>query len=400
MKVLGNRPRLLKELNRALVMRIIREEGPNSRAEIARKTGLSVPAILKIVGGLIDDGFLKEIGEGESTGGRKPVLLDINASGAYAIGIDLTPDAIRAAVVQLDFKIVKESKAHINPKQGYETILGQMVDVIEKVITESGVQRSKVLGIGVAHPGVMGTETGKILIATNLSSLQNAPLGEDIEKQFHIPVILEVDARTSALAEMWLGDAAGIGNFLTVDIGVGLGSGLVLDSHIYRGANGLAGELGHMVTEADGFPCTCGKFGCLETSVAFPAIVREVCKNPGPVILDLCKGDKKKISIQLVLEAARQKDPAVMCALQKSARSLGKALGNLLNFVDVSMIFINSKLTALNGYYINLVQEELGKYFLLAKEKTIPVRASALGQNSEILGAAVMVLKNVFETET
>lgn len=400
MKVLGKRPRLLKELNRALVMRIIREEGPNSRAEIARKTGLSVPAILKIVSGLIDDGVLKEIGEGQSTGGRKPVLLDINASGAYAIGINLTPNSIRAAVVQLDFKIVKESKTQIDPKQGYDTILRQMVGLIEKVIAESGVQRSKILGIGVAHPGVMGTEAGKILIASNLSSLQNAPLGEDLEKVFHIPVILEVDARTSALAEMWLGDAAGIKNFLAVDIGVGLGSGLVLNSQIYRGANGLAGELGHMVTEADGFLCTCGKVGCLETSVAFPAIIRDVCKNPGPVVLEFCKGDKRKISIELIIKSARQKDPSAMFAIQKSARSLGKALGNLLNFVDVSMIFINSKLTELDGYYISLVQEELSKYFLLAKEKTIPVRASALGQNSEILGAAVLVLKNVFERET
>ncbi|RME00190.1 MAG: ROK family transcriptional regulator [Calditrichaeota bacterium] len=394
--MLGKGPQLLKELNRSLVMRIIREEGPNSRAEIARKTGLSVPAILKIVSGLIDDGYLREIGEGQSTGGRKPVLLDIQPDGAYAIGINLTPNFIRAAMVKLNFEIAYDTRTPINPKQGYKAILQQMLTLIEEVITKSEVQRSKILGIGVAHPGVMGNEADKILIATNLSSLQNAPLGEDIEKFFHLPVTLEVDARASALAEMWLGDAAGIDNFLTIDIGFGLGSGLVLGRKIYRGSNGLAGELGHMVTEANGFACTCGKSGCLETVVAFPAIVRELCKNPSPLVLKLCEGDRRKISINSILEAAQHNDPGAIRAIRKSAQALGKALGNLLNFIDVSMIFINSKLTTVGQLYVSTVQEELEKYFLLAKEKTVQVRASALGLDSEILGASVLILQNVF----
>lgn len=395
----GSRPRLLKKLNRALIMRIIREEGPKSRAELARRTGLSDPAVLKIVNGLINDQLLREIGEGDSTGGRKPVLLDIDSSGAFAVGVDLTPEYIQAAVVCLNFQIAAGERVRIDPRDGYQSILDHLESLINQVIRKGRVPRNKIVGIGVSHPGVMGEEADRIIIATNLSSLENVPLGQDLECRFNLPVVLEVDARASALAEMWLGDARGIPNFLSVDIDVGLGSGLVLNGNIYRGVHALAGELGHMVTESSDYPCACGKCGCLETMVAFPAIIREVVSAPGPVVREFCGGKIEQIDIECVLRAAEQNDPSAVRALESSARALGKALGNLLNFIDVSAIFINSKLAAFDSIYMQVIQEELGKYFLLAKEKPIQVRPSALGRNGEILGMAVLVMKPLFQTE-
>ncbi|MDQ7053524.1 MAG: ROK family transcriptional regulator [candidate division KSB1 bacterium] len=203
----GSRPRLLKKLNRALVMRIIREEGPKSRAELARSTGLSDPAVLKIVGGLIKDQLLQEIGEGDSTGGRKPVMLDINPDGAFAVGVDLTPEFIRAAVVRLDFSTAAEATVPIDPGEGYDSLLQHMRTLIENVINESQVDKRKIIGVGVSHPGVMREEADRILLASNLSSLENMPLVEDLQRHFQMPVVLEVDARASALAEMWLGEA-------------------------------------------------------------------------------------------------------------------------------------------------------------------------------------------------
>ncbi len=395
----GSRPRLLKKLNRALVMRIIREQGPKSRAELARSTGLSDPAVLKIVGGLIKDQLLQEIGEGDSTGGRKPVMLDINPDGAFAVGVDLTPEFIRAAVVRLDFSTAVEATVPIDPGEGYDSLLQHMRTLIEEVINQSHVDTRKIIGIGVSHPGVMGEEADRILLATNLSSLENMPLAEDLQQHFQLPVVLEVDARASALAEMWLGDARGIPNFLSVDIDVGLGSGLVLNGNIYRGVNGLAGELGHMVIDPDGHPCACGKKGCLETLVAFPAIIREAMRDPGPVLQHYCGENPPPVDIDCILKAAERSDDSAIRALQSSAQALGMALGNLLNFIDVSTIFINSKLATHNELYLQEMHRTLSRYFLLANEMPIKVLPSSLGRKGEILGMAVLVMRPLFQAE-
>ena len=395
----GSRPRLLKKLNRALVMRIIREQGPKSRAELARSTGLSDPAVLKIVGGLIKDQLLQEIGEGDSTGGRKPVMLDINPDGAFAVGVDLTPEFIRAAVVRLDFSTAAEATVAIDPGEGYDTLLQHMRTLIEEVINQSQVDTRKIIGIGVSHPGVMGEEADRILLATNLSSLENMPLAGDLQQYFQLPVVLEVDARASALAEMWLGDARGIQNFLSVDIDVGLGSGLVLNGNIYRGVNGLAGELGHMVIDPDGHPCACGKKGCLETLVAFPAIIREAMRDPGPVLQQYCSENPPSVDIDCILEAVEEGDDSAIRALRRSAQALGMALGNLLNFIDVSTIFINSKLAAYDELYLQEIHRTLSRYFLLANEMPIKVLPSSLGRKGEILGMAVLVMRPLFQAE-
>ncbi|MDQ7064471.1 MAG: ROK family transcriptional regulator [candidate division KSB1 bacterium] len=395
----GSRPRLLKKLNRALVMRIIREQGPKSRAELARSTGLSDPAVLKIVGGLIKDQLLQEIGEGDSTGGRKPVMLDINPDGAFAVGVDLTPEFIRAAVVRLDFSTAAEATVPIDPGEGYDSLLQHMRTLIENVINESQVDKRKIIGVGVSHPGVMREEADRILLASNLSSLENMPLVEDLQRHFQMPVVLEVDARASALAEMWLGEARGIHNFLSVDIDVGLGSGLVLNGNIYRGVNGLAGELGHMVIDPDGHPCACGKKGCLETLVAFPAIIREAMRNPGPILKKYCRENPPPVDIDCILEAVEHGDASAVRSLRGSAQALGMALGNLLNFIDVSTIFINSKLAAYKELYLQEIHRTLSRYFLLTNEMPIKVLPSSLGRKGEILGMAVLVMRPLFQAE-
>lgn len=377
-------------------MRIVWNEGPISRADISRKTGLSVPAILKIVEGLHGDGLLREIGEGESSGGRRPVLLDINPKGAYAIGVELTPGGIRGALVSLDFEIVARDGEPIDAESGYKVILDQIFALINRIVAASKIDSSMILGVGIAHPGVMGEETGKILLASNLKSWKDVSLGEDLEQRSGFPVALEVDARVLALTEMWLGGAADIRNFLSIDIDYGLGSGLVIDGTIYKGTRGIAGELGHMVTEQDGFPCACGKTGCLETVVAYPGIIREAARNPSSLLLKICGGDSGRLRIEHILEAAKQNDHGSLRAIERSAHALGTALGNLLNCIDVEAIFVTSALMQLGNTYLIPLREEFEKYFLLPLEKPVKILPSTLGEDSELLGAAILILRDVF----
>ncbi|MDQ7053523.1 MAG: ROK family protein [candidate division KSB1 bacterium] len=184
-----------------------------------------------------------------------------------------------------------------------------------------------------------------------------------------------------------------------MDIDVGLGSGLVLNGNIYRGVNGLAGELGHMVIDPDGHPCACGKKGCLETLVAFPAIIREAMRNPGPILKKYCRENPPPVDIDCILEAVEHGDASAVRSLRGSAQALGMALGNLLNFIDVSTIFINSKLAAYKELYLQEIHRTLSRYFLLTNEMPIKVLPSSLGRKGEILGMAVLVMRPLFQAE-
>lgn len=398
MNLKGNNPRLIKELNRALLMRLVRENGPISRASLARKTGLSGPAVLNIVEGLVNERLLFEVGKGVSNGGRKPNLLDINPESVFAIGLEITPNSIRAGIVNLDLEIVVNRKKEIQPDSDYIFILDEATSIIKKVIKEAKLNNTSILGIGVSHPGIMGTESGKVLLATNLKSWKDVPLVKDLERRLKMPVVIEVDSRVLALAEMWKGLAKNIKNFLIVEIETGLGTGLVINQQIYRGTTGIAGELGHMVIDDKGEKCACGKRGCIETFVAFPAILKELQKKPSKRLLDLSKDDIKKLTIENVITASKEGDIYTLNVIKKSAEVLGKALGNLMNFIDVEAVFINSSLTAIDDY-IAIIQEELNKYFLLSNGIKVHVQASKLKGDAAIIGSAILVLQEIFHAE-
>lgn len=398
MNLKGNNPRLIKELNRALIMRLVRENGPISRASLARKTGLSGPAVLNIVEGLVNEKFLFEIGKGVSNGGRKPNLLDINPESVFAIGLEITPNIIRAGIVNLDLEIVISRKKEIQPDSSYDFILDEATAIIKKIIKAARLKDPLILGIGVSHPGIMGTESGKVLLATNLKSWKDVPLVRDIERRLKMPAVIEVDSRVLALAEMWKGLAKNIKNFLIVEVETGLGTGLVIDSQIYRGSTGIAGELGHMVIDDKGEKCACGKKGCIETFVAFPAILKELQKKPSEKLLYFSKGNIKKITIENVIAAAKHGDPITLNVIKKSAEVLGKALGNLMNFIDIEAIFINSSLTSIDDY-IEIIQEELNKYFLLSNGTKVNVMASKLKGDAAIIGSAILLLQEIFYAE-
>ncbi len=396
MHQLGSKPRLLKNLNRSLILRLVRERGPISRADIAKRTKLSLPAVLKIVDGLVQDGFLRELGEGVSTGGRPPRLVELNPDGAYAVGVDLTPDRMRVGVADLTFTLRAERQTEIDPLSGYGTVLKQMTATVRQVLAESKVRRERVLGVGVAVPGLVHTETGVVAIAANLAGWNKVPLAPDLSRELGLPVIIQDDARTCALAEMWHGRRSGMAHFISVDVEVGVGAGIVLNRELYDGYRGIAGEIGHMVVEQDGKPCGCGKRGCLETVASLAAMLEDARSRPSPMLAELCDQQPDKLDVGCLLKALRAGDDRAEEIIERAARKLGKALGNLMNVLDVETIIINSDIVEAGEAYFGPLRDEVSKYYFLSAEKPVRIVPSKLGRDAGLLGAVTLILREMF----
>ena len=396
MQQLGSRPRLLKNLNRSLILRLVRSRGPISRADIAKRTKLSLPAVLKIVDGLVNDGFLRESGEGTSTGGRPPRLVEIDPEGAYAVGIELTPDRLSVGLADLRFDVRVEKEAQIASASGYRRILEQLVSASKAVLAESGVKQDRVLGVGVAVPGLVQNDTGTVVVAANLPGWNNVPLAQDLSDGLGLPVIIENDARACALAELWHGRRSGMRHFMSVDVEVGVGAGIVLDRELYNGYRGIAGEIGHIVVEENGKPCGCGKRGCLQTVASLTAMIEEVRTNPSQKLLELCSGKPEELDVSCLLEALHAGDARAREVIEQGGRKLGRALGNLMNVLDVETIIINSDIAAAGEAYFASLREEVSKFFFLSSERPLRVVPSKLGRDAGLLGAVTLILREMF----
>lgn len=400
MQQLGSRPRLLKNLNRSLILRLVRDSGPISRAEIAKRTKLSLPAVLKIVDGLVQDGYLRESGEGTSTGGRPPRLVEIDPEGAFAVGIELTPDRFRVALADLSYVLRVEKEARIDGASGYPTILGQLVSTTRRVLRESSVRQDRILGVGVAVPGLVQTDTGTVVVAANMAGWANIPLASDLSQALGLPVIIENDARACALAELSHGRHRGLRHFMSVDVEVGVGAGIVLNGELYNGYRGIAGEIGHIVVEEKGKPCGCGKRGCLQTVASLTAMLEDVRSNPSQKLLELCSGQPSELDISCLLEALRAGDRRAQEVIEQAGRKLGRALGNLMNVLDVEAVIINSDIVAAGDAYLAPLREEVSKYFFLSTEQPLKVIPSGLGRDAELLGAVTLILRTMFAGTT
>jgi len=256
------------------VLNLIKSSGPISRTEIARLSGLSQAAVSSIVTDLIESGLVHETGEGESTGGRKPVLLRINDRAGFVVGVKLTEQAITSALTDLDANVIYAQTVPIPGQCDLQAVQEAIVTTIETTIARSGVDPTRVLGIGLGMAGVVDGGVG-VCRYSPFFGWWDVPLASSLTERLGIPVYLENDVNTLTIAEQWFGYGHGVDHFVVVTVGRGIGAGIVVNGQFYRGAIGGAGELGHIPLVQNGPPCACGKHGCLEALASDPAVVRQ-----------------------------------------------------------------------------------------------------------------------------
>lgn len=396
----GNK-RLIRDLNVSTIINLIRRHEPISRVELAERTRLGKSTVTAIVNGLIRDGFLVEVGNADTGVGRRPVLLRLNSRARYTIGVKLAPALISTALTDLHARVVQRVEHRWNPEAGPGTVVAALANGIREVLQAERVEQASVIGIGVVLPGLVDPQTG-VSLSSYFLRWRNIPLRAALEKELGLPVFIDNDANAFALAEHWYGAGKGVANMLAVTVGVGIGAGIVVDGQLYRGGRKGAGELGHMTMDPDGPQCACGNRGCLEVFAGDGAIVRlaraAATEFPGSLLLGMTSGDAELITRDVVVEAARQGDRAARRALAEAGRMLGVGLANAVNLLNPERIVLGGEgVTGAGDLLLEPVRQGLRERAFSVLADDIQVVPAALGADAWLMGAATVVLEEVFK---
>ena len=248
----------MKQLNVSAVLKVIKDNGSLSRAEIAKLTGLTPASVTNITKFLIEDNFLIESKIGESSGGRPPIILEFNPNARYVIGVGIGVGVIDVVITNLSANIIIKKTMRIeDERDDYDLVFRKLVNLINEVIQTSKIDKEKILGVGVALHGIVDARTG-ISIHALYYGWKNINIKEKLEEELGLTVYVDNDVRAMALGESWFGATKDIANFVTLNISNGIGAGIIINNTPYYGVNFSAGEIGHIVVEADGDKCNCG----------------------------------------------------------------------------------------------------------------------------------------------
>lgn len=375
---------LLRDLNSSLLIELVRESRPISRADLARQSGLSAATVSNIVAQLIERGILVEVATAPANGGRPPVLLDIDATGGYVIGIKLRGDGLTTVVCDLDAQVVAsvECSAPLvgNPQAAIEAVEAET----KRALKLARVARTKVLGVGVGLSGVVDSHAG-VCRFSHLLQWREVELVKPLRRNLRLPVWVDHDMNALAIAEKWGGDALAYRNFVTLSVGRGIGLGIVVDRAPYRGATGGAGELGHMIVEPDGPLCECGRHGCLEALVGEGAIQRRVAERLG-----------REITRDELIELTTARDEAAVEVVEAAGRKLGLAVANMLTLLNPELLIVCGEGTELGATYLNPVVTAVREQTFADQGRHVEVRIQRWGDEAWAVGAATLVLRESF----
>ncbi|WP_082233305.1 ROK family transcriptional regulator [Halobacillus massiliensis] len=392
---------LMKSLNRTVILNKIRTDGPISRADIAKETKLTPPTVSSIVKELLETELVIESAQGQSKGGRKPTMLIINAINFYIIGIDAGPAQLKSLLTDLNGTVIKERCSEIIKPTTNEKFLSLMKEEIESLMD---VDKEKIIGIGVGMHGVVDVTNGTSLFAPNLQ-LRDIPIQQSLEKDFGISVRVENDARAIALGELWFGNGSNAENIVAVNLGRGIGAGMIINGELFHGEGFIAGEIGHMTIDIRGTKCSCGNYGCLQTLASGPAIAeraaKEISIGKESLLRDKVGHDLEKINGKMIYESALEGDSLSKEVLKEAGIYLGIGLTNLIHTINPTKIIIAGGVSQAGELLLNSVKDTIQNRAMTTSAKQTTVMTSKFGEHATSLGAISLILAELFSrTET
>ena len=370
--------------------------------ELARDLNLSVPTITKLIAEMVADGRITENGKGDSRIGRKPSTYGLNPSSGYFLGIDIKYNHVNIGLCDFSGDIVSEEYARrTSGKPGSAELLEEVCGMANFFVDSSGIDRAKILNACVNISGRVNPATGYSFSMFNFSE---TPICEVLSSKLGVPVCIENDTRAMAYGELIQGSAKGVGDALFINLGWGLGMGVIIDGNLYEGKSGFAGELGHLNVFDNEIMCHCGKKGCLETEVSGAALHRMLNEamrdGKSSVLLAKYNDDPSAISMQDIIEAVNQEDLLCIELLEAVADKLGKQLANMINVFNPELVIIGGSLSEVGEYLIPNISQSIKKYSLRLVSNDSTVTSSKLHEKAGVIGACLTARKQMFEKET
>lgn len=390
-RMLKGSAKLMQKLNTSLILEIIQESGPISRAELAKQTRLSNPAVSTLIANLMEEGLVEEVGIADSTGGRPARLLQFNPKSGFLVGVDIGANNMSGAVVDMGGNIVLRKSCRST--RGKESV-DILIDLIAELWAEAGQPAEKFKGIGIGIPGITGNNGQRVSFAPALG-WDDFDLGATVGARFSVPVFADNDVNCFARGELWQGALKNATNGAALTVGTGIGAGLVIDGRVYRGSQSAAGEVGYWLLGALGPIEKRTGFGHLESIAAGPGIARQAVekleRNPksGTVLREMVQGNLDQITAKEVFAAALQGDKLSQGVVKKATEYLGVLVGNMASLLNMEKVVIGGGLSRSGEQLvapIRRIVEELCPY-------PPEIEVSTLQEDATILGAVSGVLE-------
>jgi len=336
---------LLSKYNKSSILHVVWENKGISRVEIARHTKLSTATVSRLVDTLIKkDRLLEERETIPVSKGRPMKSLYFGNNERFIIGIDLGTTFIRGMLTNMNAEPIKEIEVVTESLKEPEYVLNKVVDVIERLSNTSLVKRDQIIGVGMAVAGIINLNKG-VVVYSPAFNWRNVELQAYIQKRINLPLFFDNVSRVMVLGELAFGKGNEFNNMICVNVGYGIGAGMILNKKIFYGTDGMSGEFGHFPVEGDKLIyCPCGKNTCLTAYSSGDAIAQRarlmMKEKPSEILMNLCNNVPENLTAKMVIEAARQKDPVASKVFQNSIYTLGLSIAGLINIFNPEAVFI------------------------------------------------------------
>ena len=377
----GNR-NLIKAMNQSLLLNIIRREGVITRTQMTDISGLSVGAVSQIINALLERGWILETGEGDYTGGRRQILIRLNPSFGYALGLKLMENRVVCSVTDFECQILDYQDYALDADQTPTAISTALVKIVESTISQIGHERSRCLGVGIGIAGIVHPHSGDVQYSP-FFGWRNVPLADLIAEKLHLPVYVENDVNTLTLSEHLFGIGKHVDNFVVITVGRGVGMGMVINGQLYHGSQGGAGELGHIILDLPAARDHDTTQGSLEALASDPAVIENVRNNGATSLLD-------------VVEASEGGDQTARDALARSGEYLGVGISTAINILSPELVIVSGEGVAAGDYRLKSMLDAVVRYTFNGMIDDVEIVVQATEDRDWARGAASVVISKVF----
>lgn len=386
---------------RLRILNILRNRGPATKQDIALTLGFNLTTVSSLVNELyISGNYIKVEGDDYSSGGRKPKLYTLNNAAGYIIGIDIGGENLRFMLTDLCGSIIKSYKKENEVGSSREKIINEVLENINKICEISGAPLKKVLGTGISISGIINSNTGTSIYCPNIDSLNNFEIKKYFENKTGMHFFIDDSVRCMTIAEKHYGAAKSYDNFLFVGLGKGIGLGIYVNGKIYRGSNGLAGELGHITVSEDGPICNCGNRGCLEAIASSSGIVKRAVEgiNNGIVtsLSSINNGDYSALTVEEIAGAAKSGDKFAYSIINRTGVYIGIAIATALNLFGTELVVLGGGISMSGDIMLDAIKRTVQMRALEVVSKKVLIIRSELNEYSAAWGAATKFINVLF----
>ena len=395
-------PQYINRLNKIKILNSIRKNGQISRADLVKQTGISAPTVTRVVEDLINkEKLVKDVGIGISSGGRRPTLVEFAALDNFVIGIDLGTTHIDGVLANLNAEIIAETQVETHAEDGLEAIMLRTADIISKLRKNSLLKGKNIFGVGMAVAGLINRAKNIVEFSPDFH-WENVDITKTLSSKCKLPIKFDNVTRVMALGELTYGVGQKVNNFIVVNIGYGIGAGIIIDGQPLYGQYGMAGEFGHMIIDKNSTcKCECGNYGCLEALASGRAIackfINEIKNGADSILKKKYRRNPKGINAEVIADAARHGDKLAKLVFDEAVDHLGQAVASLVNLTSPEVILIGGGVAQAEDLIFDRLRQYVNSKTLRTKSRRVQIIPVTFGMKAATKGAVALILNDVLQ---